>query len=72
MESLAASDVVAERSVLLAVCHMVDWLRWPMPANISQCIVLFIRHLAIAQKYSVLMEIAELKVMQVSCLSVHM
>jgi len=66
VESLATSVVLSERSVLVAVCHMVDWLRWPMPANVSQWIVLFIRHLAGSHKYSILMEIAELKVMQVS------
>lgn len=70
IQELASSPVISERSVLVAVCHMIDWLRWPMSTNVSQWIVLFIRHLAVAQKYSILMEIAELKVVQVHyCIS---
>ena len=65
IQELAASPSVPERNVLVAACHMIDWLRWPMPSNVSQWIVLFVRQLAIARKYSVLMEIAELKVVQV-------
>ena len=65
IEELATSPVVPERNILVAACHMIDWLRWPMSGNVSQWIVLFIHHLAVSQKYSILMEIAELKVMQV-------
>jgi len=65
IQELASSPVVPECSILVAACHMIDWLRWPMSDNVSQWIVLFIRHLAVSRKYSILMEIAELKVMQV-------
>jgi len=65
IQELATSPVVSEHNILVAACHMIDWLRWPMSSNVSQCILLFIRHLAAAQKYSILMEIAELKVLQV-------
>jgi len=66
IQELATSPVVPERNILVAACHMIDWLRWPMSGNVSQWIVLFIRHLALSHKYSILMEIAELKVLQVS------
>jgi len=65
IQELVTSPVVPEHNILAAACHMVDWLRWPMPSNVSQWIVLFVRHLAVSQKYSILMEIAELKVLQV-------
>jgi len=65
IQELASSPAVPERNILLAVAHMIDWLCWPMSHNVSQWIVLLIRHLAISQKFSVLMEIAELKVGQV-------
>jgi len=65
IQELATNPVVPERNILAAVCHMIDWLCWPMSSNVSQWIVLFIRHLSVSHKYSILMEIAELKVMQV-------
>jgi len=65
LDDVAGSAAQADRAVLIVACHMVDWLRWPMPPHVSQWIVRFVRQLAVAEKYSVLMEIAELKVMQV-------
>jgi len=72
IQDLATSPVVPERNILVAACHMIDWLRWPMSNNVSQWIVLLVRRLAVAHKYSILMEIAELKVMQVAhCVSCY-
>ena len=67
IEEMCSNPLVPERNVLVAACHMIDWLRWPMPGNVSQWIMQFIRHLAVSHKYSILMEIAELKVLQVWC-----
>lgn len=56
---------VSDAAVNAALRRMVDWLVWPTCRNIDQWIVCFLRELAHAQKYSILISVTESKVEQV-------
>ncbi|KAK7476728.1 hypothetical protein BaRGS_00032021 [Batillaria attramentaria] len=56
---------ITDAAVNAALRRMVDWLVWPTCRNIDQWIVCFLKELAAAKKFSILISVTENKVEQV-------
>ena len=62
----AVSDTrISDNAVNAALRRMMDWLVWPTCWNLDQWIICFLKELAIAKKFSILISVTESKVEQV-------
>ncbi|XP_067663921.1 ubiquitin carboxyl-terminal hydrolase 38-like isoform X1 [Haliotis asinina] len=63
----AISDpIIDDFSMTSAVQRMIDWLTWPTVKNIDQWVIMFLKELAAAKKYTILITVTDNKVEQVA------
>ena len=59
-------EKIGDANMKLALCRMIDWLAWPLARNIDLWVVAFLKGLAAAHKYTILIDITEDKITNVS------
>ena len=60
-----ADASIADANMVAALLRVIDWLNWPVATNIDQWILAFLRELALAHKYTILIKVTEVKMEQV-------
>lgn len=66
LRSTILASKLGDDCLITALKRMVDWARWPMNKTVDVWVVNFLKGLASVQRYTVLMNITENKVTQVS------
>lgn len=70
MNFVAWDPTTTDDQLSVALLRMTDWLSWPMTKNAHIWIISFLQHLATAQKFSIVLDVAETVIENVSSLRI--
>jgi ubiquitin carboxyl-terminal hydrolase 35/38 len=66
VKSVVADNGISDVAVSAALGRMLDWLGWPRCCHLDDWVLCFLRELAHAKRFSILITVIQDKVLQVS------
>ena len=66
VKTTVADTTIADANMIAALLRVIDWLNWPIANNVDQWILAFLRELAVAHKYTILIKVTEHRIEQVN------